>query len=201
MLKYGSERPDFDIETHWRLEARPEELTAIVLDPELIHRWCPAVFMGSELVARGGADGLGMAIRLYTKGFLPHAFFFVARIVDLVPHRSMTIAVSGDFDGAGFLTVEPGPGGICAASLRWRVRVAHPYVRRFVPVFRPVLAANHKWAARRAHRLLQEEVFRRRRLSNAFVEAKPTFPHNLAPFRAWQRRRAAHRGWRVSNME
>ncbi|MVA98170.1 hypothetical protein GN330_13045 [Nitratireductor sp. CAU 1489] len=200
-MAYGPEKPDFDVETHWRLEARPEELTAIVLDPELIHRWCPTVFMGSELVARGRVDGLGMTIRLYTKGFLPHSFFFVARIADLVAHRSMTIAVTGDFDGTGFLSVEPRPGGICMASLHWRVRVAHPYVGRFVRVFHPVLVANHKWAARRAHRLLQEEVFRRRRLSSAFVRAKPTFPHNLALFQAWQRRRAAHRGWRTPKAE
>ncbi|MEO9613700.1 MAG: SRPBCC family protein [Nitratireductor sp.] len=200
-MAYGPEIPDFDIETHWRLEARPEELTAIVLDPELIHRWCPTVFMGSELVARGDADGCGMTIRLYTKGFLPHSFFFVAQVVDLVPHRSMTIAVSGDFDGTGFLTVEPRPGGICLARLHWRVRIAHPYVRRFVRIFHPVLVANHKWAMRRAHRLLQQEVLRRRRLSNAFAAAKPTFPHNLALVRAWQRRRAAQRGWHISNTE
>lgn len=191
----GPEKPDFDVVTTWRLEAEPEELTAIVLDPELIHLWCPSVFLDSELVERGGADGLGMTIRLYTKGFLPHSFFFVARIVDLVPHRSMTIAVSGDFEGRGEMLVVPGPDGICDARLRWRVRVMHPYVRRFVRLFRFVLVANHKWAMRYARRLMQEEVFRRRRHSNGFTRAQATFPHNLPMVRAWQRRRAAHRGW------
>ncbi len=38
-----------------------------------------------------------MTIRLHVKGMLPHTFFCLAKVVDLVRHRSMTIAVSGDF--------------------------------------------------------------------------------------------------------
>ncbi len=186
---------EFDITTLWRFDAWPEELTAIVLDPELIHRWCPSVFMHGELVERGGPDGVGITIRLHTKGFLPHSFFFVARIVEIVPHRFMRIAVSGDFDGVGEISVAPHDPGGCEARLRWRTSVPHPYVRRFVRLLHPVFVWNHKWAMRRAGRLLQAEVERRRSASGRFTREKATFPHSLAAFRDWQRHRAARRGW------
>ncbi len=187
--------PDFDIVTDWRIEAEPEELTAVVLDPELLHLWCPTVFMYGELVRRGRADGLGMTIRLHTKGFLPHTFFFVAEVVDLVPHVSMQLALSGDFDGVGSLSVTPTGDGWLDARLRWRVTVRQPWIRRLVRLLHPVFMLNHKWAVGNARRLMQAEVYRRRRRANAFAPARPTFPHNLAFVQVWQRRRSAARGW------
>jgi hypothetical protein len=186
---------DFDIATVWRIEAEPEELTAIVLDPELLHLWCPTVFMYGELVERGRADGLGMTMRLHTKGFLPHSFFFVAEIVDLVPHVSMQLALSGDFEGVGSLSVARTGDGWLEARLRWRVVVKQPWIRRLVRLLPWVFTANHKWAVGNARRLIQAEVYRRRRRANTFTPARATFPHNLAFVRAWQRRQSARRGW------
>jgi hypothetical protein len=185
--------PDFDITTEWRLDAQPEELTAIVLDAQLLHIWCPTVFMHGEVTDRGRPDGLGIAIRLHTKGFLPHSFFFVARIVDVIPHRFMRIAVEGDFEGAGELWVEPDTAGGCAARLHWRTSVLHPWLKPLVRVLHPVFVWNHKWAMRRTWRLLQAEVDRRRSAKRGFAKAAATFPHNLAILRNWQRRRAAAR--------
>jgi len=182
------QEPDFDIATDWRLETTPEELTAIVLDPQLIHLWCPSVFMEAELLERGRPDGLGMSIRLYTKGLLPHSFVFTAEIVDLVPHRSMTIAVRGDFEGAGFLKVEPAESGFCVAGLHWRTDIRHPYIKYVKRILRPVFKWNHKWAMRRARSLMQEEIFRRRRASNQFTRAQATFPHNIKSLRTLLRR-------------
>lgn len=188
-------KPDFDIETFWRIEAEPEELTAIVLDPELLHLWCPTVFMYGELVERGRADGLGMTIRLHTKGFLPHTFFFVAEVVDLVPHVSMELALTGDFEGAGSLAVARAGDGWLEARLRWRVVVRQPWLRHLLRIFHRVFEINHKWAVGNARRLIQAEVHRRRTRSNAFAPARATFPHNLRFVQAWQRRRSARRGW------
>jgi hypothetical protein len=189
------ERPDFDIVTRWRLDARPEELTAIVLAPELLHLWCGSVFMHAELVENGRADGLGMTIRLHTKGFMPHSFFFVAKIVGLVPHRFMRIAVRGDFEGIGELSVEPDGVDACDARLHWRTCVRHPRLRPFVSPLRPVFVWNHKWAMRRAHRLIQAEIDRRRGATRQPVRSRPVFPHNLRLFSAAQRRHNASRGW------
>jgi hypothetical protein len=183
---------DFDIRTEWWLEADPGELTKIVLDPNLIHLWCPSVFLKSETLDCGQPDGLGMTIKLHTKGWLPHTFFFIAKIVDLVPDRSMVIAVNGDFEGAGTMSVTPQDNGKCRAVLHWRARIRQPYIRPLIHLFHAVFVLNHKWAMRNARSLMQEEVYRRRGKASRFTSAKATFPHNLAFFRRrWHRHPAA----------
>jgi hypothetical protein len=199
MRRTPEKSPDFDITTRWALDARPEELTTIVLDPELLHVWCPTVFMHGELVERGRADGLGMAIRLHTKGFLPHSFFFLARIVDVVPHRFMRIAVSGDFEGIGELSVTPDRGAGCNAELHWQTSVRHPWLRPLVRSLHPIFVWNHKWAMRHARKLMQAEVDRRREAGGCLVRARATFPHGFAAVREWQRRRSGTVRWRDEN--
>ncbi len=188
MAEVNSQPIDFDIRTEWQLEAEPGELTTIVLDPDLIHLWCPSVFLKSRLLDRGRPDGLGMTMKLHTKGWLPHTFFFIAKIVELVPDRSMVIAVSGDFEGDGTMTITPQDNGMCNAVLHWKTRIRHPYIRPFIRILHPVFVLNHKWAVRKARLLMQEEVNRRRGRANRFTAAKATFPHNLAFFRRrWHR--------------
>lgn len=186
-------QPDFDLTGEGFLDARPEELTPIILSPEALHRWCGAVYMASETIAPGRPNGLGLTVRVFAKGFLPHSFFFIGRIVDLVPHRYMKIAVSGDFEGVSEMWADPVDAARCRVSLRWRVKVRHPYVSAVVPVLRPVFAWNHRWAVERARRLLQAEVDRRRG-DGPDETARPTFPHNLPPVRRWLTRRAARSG-------
>ena len=179
MIGRNGSQCDFDIITRWRLRADPEELTNIVLEPQSIHVWCPSVFLDSEVLDRGRDDGLGMTIRLHSKGWLPHAFFCIARIVDLVPHRFMAIEVRGEFEGIGMLWVTPVGNGNCEAVLHWRTNIRHPYVRRLTRLLNPIFVLNHKWAMRRAHRLMQEEIDRRRAGSERVTTARATFPHNM----------------------
>lgn len=185
---------DFESKTQRWLDARPEELTA-VLDPEHVHQWCPSVFLHSEIIERGDPDGLGMALRLHTKGFLPHSFFFVARIVDVVPHRYMRVTVNGDFEGIADIFIEPDGTG-SQFRLHWRIALLHPWLRRLVRVFNWAFVPNHKWAVRHICRLVEAEVHRRREPDGQITRERATFPHNLVAFRNWQRRRAAAARWR-----
>ena len=191
-------KPDFDIVTHWDMEARPEELTDIILDPAIISRWATTVFLACEVVERGAPDGMGMEIEVHTKGFLPHSFFFGGRVTALDPHRWIAFDVYGDFVGIGRMDVEPAAPGRLTATFDWKVDVAHPWVRRFVRPLHPVFVWNHTWAVRRLARMMQAEVWRRRARQNAIAAPRPTFPHNLVPFRRWQQRRFSSRSWRAS---
>ncbi len=191
--------PDFDITTHWQLDARADELSAIVLDAEQLHFWCPNVFMHGTLVDKGAPDGLGLTIRLHTKGWLPHSFLFIAKIVELVPNQSMTIAVKGDFNGAGYISLNETPDGQCKAKLRWVVEIEQPLIRRIVRILNPIFVLNHLWSTRQARKLMQAEVYRRRRGANQFAKAKPTFPHNLPGFRKHHFGRAAPLLWDENN--
>ena len=192
-------KPDFEIVTKWKLDAHPEELTEIVLDPDQLQFWCPNVFMRGELVDRGDANGLGMTIRLHTKGWLPHSFFFIAKITALVPHQSMTISVQGDFNGAGYMDVSEVSPGKCVANLAWRVNVSQPYIRYFVRALKPVFVLNHLWSASQSRKLMQNEVLRRRNKSNAYAAVKPTFPHNIPGFMNRKFGRSAPEGWQRSD--
>lgn len=172
--------PVFDIHTHWRLKATPEELTDIVLDPGQFDRWCSAVFLHGEVVERGRADGLGMTVRYCTKGWLPYSLTFTSEVVDLVPHRYMKSVVHGDFEGVAVLTTEPIDADVSQVDFHWCIDSDHPYVSYLARPLRPVFVWNHKWAMRRAKLLLQDEVYRRRGVSERSVTAnRPTFPHNL----------------------
>lgn len=189
---------DFELTTVRWLDARPEELTDVGLDPEQLDRWCSSVFMYGEVVDRGAADGLGMELRLHVKGFLPHSFFIVVRIVDVVQHQFMRVAVSGDLEGIGDVTVVPDGNG-CTWQLDWRMSVTRSWMRPLTRtrVVHRLLLWNHMWAMRRACRLVVDEVHRRRRESNGeSASDRATFPHNLAIVRNWQRRRAAATRWR-----
>lgn len=184
---------DFEVTTLRWLDARPEELTAVVLDSERLYQWCPTVF---DLIDRGGPDGLGMALRLQAKGFLPHTFALEARVVGVVPHRFMRIAVSGDFEGVGDLTVVPDGAG-CRLELDWRLS-GYPWLRPLIRVFHGVFIRNHDWVMRRTFRLLEREVRRRREEDGQVTLPLARFPHNF--FHGRQRRRSVksdHRQRRV----
>jgi hypothetical protein len=146
------------------------------------------------VIERGRPDGLGMTLRVYAKGFMPHCFFFQGQIVDLIRHRYMKIAVTGDFEGTADMSVTPNHDGTCHARFHWTITIRHRYVRWFVKLLYYVFILNHKWSIDMARRLLQQEVYRRRKASNGFTAARATFPHNLAFYRTWQRRHAEQRG-------
>ena len=181
-----NEAYDFDITSEWDLRAEPEELSEVVLDPDLFHLWCSSTVLKAQVLDHGASDGMDMTIRLHVKGMLPHTFFCLAKVVDLVRHRSMTIAVSGDFEGVGTLEVRPTGSGTCGVTAGWRVRINQPYIRPFIGLLKPVFVYNHVWGVRQISRRMQEEIDRRRSGSGRFADAKATFPHNLAFFR---------RGW------
>lgn len=187
-------RSDFEVTTRRWLDARPEELTAVGLEPEQLHSWCSSVFMYGDLVERGAPDGLGMTLRVHTKGYLPHSFFFVAQIVDVIPHRFMRVVVTGDFDGVADITVTPDGAG-SRFEMHWRIALKHPWLRHLVRTFRWVFVRNHRWAMRHMCRQVEDEVHRRREPGRRIAAERATFPHNFAVFRAWQRRRTSAARW------
>ena len=179
---------DFDIRSDWTLIAEPEELTPIILDPELLPLWCPSAFLKGELLDPGDSTGLGMKMLVRSKGILPHTFFFIGAIVYVEPHHAMQIAARGDFDGLCDMCVTPNGDGTCDAHFRWRINIRQPYIRPLIRALRPVFLWNHRAMMRRVHRQFQQEIDRRRRGSNRFTLETATFPHNIPFFRrSWKR--------------
>jgi hypothetical protein len=126
------EIPDFDVSHVWRLDARPEELTEIVLDTSAYDKWCSRILMRCEVLKKGAPDGLGLSLRFYTKGWLPYSFLFTATITELVAHEWMRVEVDGDFVGYGDLKINRQQGQTCEIDLRWVTDIHHPQLRPLV---------------------------------------------------------------------
>lgn len=70
--------------------------------------------------------------------------------------------------------------GEVAIEFDWRIRVDRPLLRAWSWLFKPVFAANHRWAMRQGETSLQLELRRRQARSEAERERippppKPTF--------------------------
>lgn len=179
----GGRQRTFSIRTEWNLNGRPEELTAIVLDPEQLSHWCRTVFMGCDVVERGDGRGLGMATRVYSKGLLPHSFVFDARVTRIVPHRFLHIDVSGDFEGFGELEVFAS-GDDMRVAIHWYADCRHPFIGPLSRLLPAVFEFNHRWALARGSVLMQREIDRRRAGLALARPPVPTFPHNVPLLRS-----------------
>jgi hypothetical protein len=188
--------PEFDVLHHWQIQARPEEISEIVFDTSAYNKWCARILLGHEVIENGDAQGLGLSLRFYTKGWLPYSFLFCATIVELVPNEWMRIEVSGDFVGFGELRLEKFEDGTSHIQLRWMTDIHHPQLRPLVWIFHPVMKLNHIWAVAWVRRMMQAEIHRRREGRAKFSAPKPTFSGFLNATRNMHNRRADRMGWR-----
>ena len=186
-------KSSFDIRSKWAIDAPLSELQVIISDPMSILTWWSSVFIDGEALnaqdknsPKGRQDIRGFRARFYTKGFLPHAFQFIARIEELSPNH-LVIETEGDFKGIGTIKLKECDG--CAVvDVHWSVTVVHPYLWPFLRILKPVFVWNHLWAMRRGRQGLIEFIKQECTPDRPFQ--KPTFPHNLAFFRT-------PRQWRV----
>jgi len=183
----------FDIRSKWTIDAPLPDLQVIVSDPMSILIWWSSVFIDGEALSvknqghsNGQDDFRGFKARFYTKGFLPHAFQFIARVEEHSPNH-LVIKTEGDFKGVGTIMLREFEGR-ALVSVHWSVTVVHPYLWPFLRILKPIFVWNHLWAMRRGRQGLIEFVKRNHAADRPFQT--PTFPHNLAFFRT-------PRQWRV----
>ena len=171
----------FEIESRWTLDATIEEILTIIRKPVSLTQWWSAVFMKAEVILSGGSDLVGLTVRFFTKGLLPHTFQFTARVVAATSHGELQIRTWGDFNGHGAVHLIRTATG-ADVHICWRVDVKQPYIRPLFWMAKPIFTANHRWAMRRGREGLQAEVLRRRRGATELPKAsrqRPSFPHNL----------------------
>jgi hypothetical protein len=173
----------FMLQSERRLKATPEELTAIILDPEQLSYWGRAVFMECEVLDRGDRHGLGMATRSYAKGLLPHAFIVSARISALIPHKSMRVDVWGDLEGFAELEVLQESEEL-RVKIVWQIDCRHRIIGPITRLAPFIFKWNHRFTLSRGFSLMQREIDRRRAGASPRRPSIPTFPHNFP----WLRR-------------
>lgn len=157
---------DYEFLTVWRVAGTIEEVRAVLADAESLPRWWPAVYLSVTLVEEGGADGVGRAVVLHTKGWLPYTLRWTLTITEPITDTGFALAASGDLEGAGQWTfLQDGPEVVITYD--WRVRAAKPLLARLSWLLKPGFSANHHWAMTKGEESLALEMRRRRATTEA----------------------------------
>ena len=153
--------PEYRFRTEWRVAGTVEEVAGVLSDVRELGRWWPAVYLKVDELSAGDENGVGKRARLHTKGWLPYTLDWELKVVESRHPRGFTIEAQGDLAGRGVWALEPA-GAWTRVTYDWVVRAEKPLLRALSPLFRPLLAANHRWAMRKGEESLALELARRR---------------------------------------
>jgi len=152
---------DYHFVTRWTVQGTCRDVSDVLGDPLDLPRWWPSVYLHVEELRSANADGLGRRVRLLTKGRLPYKLRWEFEVVESNAPHGFAIVASGDFEGTGRWTfAQRGPA--VDITFDWRIRAEKPLLRWLSFVFKPIFAANHRWAMARGEESLGRELSRRR---------------------------------------
>jgi len=162
--------------TRWRLQGRIEEVSEILDDPLGLARWWPSVYLEvRELEPGDPVTHAGRYIELYTKGWLPYTLRWRFRVTESRAPHGFSLVADGDFVGTGVWTLSQ-DGEFADVTYDWRIAADKPLLKYGTPIFRPIFAANHRWAMARGLESLELELRRRRARSEEECAAVPAPP-------------------------
>ena len=118
---------------------------------------------------------VGRYIELDTKGWLPYTLRWRFRVTESRAPHGFSLVADGDFVGTGVWTLEQ-DGDYADVTYDWRIAADKPLLKYGTPVFRPIFAANHRWAMARGLESLELELRRRRAGSEKERAAVPAPP-------------------------
>jgi hypothetical protein len=147
--------------THWRVDGTCREVSDVIGDAESLVRWWPSVYLDVKVLDPGGPGGVGKRVDLFTKGWLPYTLRWQFLVTTSREPYGFELEASGDFDGRGIWTFRQ-DGTQTAIDYDWRIRADKPLLRTLSFLFKPVFAANHRWAMERGLESLRLELRRRR---------------------------------------
>jgi hypothetical protein len=148
----------------------------VLADALALPRWWPSVYLEVKELAPGDpVTGRGRVIELFTKGWLPYTLRWRFTVTESDPPNGFKLVAEGDFVGTGAWTFKQ-DGDFVEVVYDWRIAAGKPLLRIGTPVFRPIFAANHRWAMARGEESLDLELRRRRSRSEAERQAVPAPP-------------------------
>lgn len=168
--------PTYRLRTVWRTPGRLADAIALFDDVDALPRWWPSVYLSVRRLSDGDRDGVGRRVQLRTTGWFPYSLSWISTLTEPVSDRGFAFSADGDFNGTGrWIFRQDGSELVLACD--WRISVNKPVVRRFSWLFRPLFAANHRWAMARGLESLRWEL-RRRAMpgASAGTPPGPTFP-------------------------
>lgn len=179
---------DYRFLTEWRVAGTVGEVEDVLGDAGALPRWWPSVYLAVEEIDEGGADGVGRAVAVHTKGWLPYTLRWTLRITEPLSDTGFALEATGDLEGTGRWTfTQDGPE--VAITYDWRVSATKPLLRRMAWLLKPAFAANHRWAMRRGEESLSLEL-RRRRAGQSGAAVPPPPPPTFVRLRRLKRSRS-----------
>jgi hypothetical protein len=152
---------DYHFITHWQVEGTVKEVADILKEATALSRWWPSVYLDIKELEPGDQDGVGRVVSLYTKGWLPYTLRWQFRVTQSRYPNGFSLEAWGDFDGAGVWSFEQ-EGPQVSIIYDWRIRANKPLLSALSFLFKPIFAANHRWAMARGEESLRLELERRR---------------------------------------
>ncbi len=152
---------DYHFITHWQVQGSVREVFEILADAAGLVRWWPSVYLEVQQVQPGDERGVGKVVSLYTKGWLPYTLRWQFRVTQAHPPGGFSLEAWGDFVGRGVWTLEQA-GPWVNITYDWRIRADKPLLRYLSFIFKPIFAANHRWAMAKGEESLRLELARRR---------------------------------------
>ena len=151
---------DYHFITHWKLDARIEEVADILGDGPGLARWWPSVYLDVRELEPGDENRVGAVLSLYTKGWLPYTLRWQCRVTENNYPYGFSITAWGDFVGRGVWTLKQ-DGDIVHVVYDWHISAGKPMLRRLSFLLKPVFSANHRWAMAKGEESIRLELARR----------------------------------------
>ena len=168
--------PQYAFLTHWRVNGTIEEVSDVLDDPLQLPRWWPSVYLEVRELEPGHPEThVGRVIDLFTKGWLPYTLRWQFKVTESRAPHGFSLVADGDFVGTGVWTLEQ-DGEHANVTYDWRIAADKPLLRYGSFAFRPLFAANHRWAMARGLESLELELRRRRATTEDERRAIPAPP-------------------------
>jgi len=151
---------EFNLISHWRVQASIDECYDIIADVKDRPRWWPANWLEILEIQSGDETGVGKVVRATTRGWLPYNLRWHFSVAEADRPNRIAIRAWGDFEGEGIWTfVQDGPWALI--TFEWRHLRMRKALLRLGALLRPTVAFNHRWVMAKGEESLRLEIDRR----------------------------------------
>jgi hypothetical protein len=137
----GMAANEYHFVTRWRVPGTAEAAFDAIADVPGYLCWWPSVYLSVS----GSLTPAGAHWKLHTRGRLPYTLRWEAHTIESVRPLRIVLLASGDFEGRGCWTVVQ-DGAFVNLTFDWRISAEKALIRYLSFLFKPLFAANHRWA-------------------------------------------------------
>ena len=132
----------FTLESAWELASPVEAVWSLLRSVATWPQWWRPNLRAVTRLREGDPEGVGQIDRFTWRGALPYVLHIDIEVLELSPQRRIVGRARGDVSGTGTWSLRPTATGT-QVHYCWQVDVDKPWMRRLLPLLRPVFAWNH----------------------------------------------------------